>query len=154
MELPQLVAQFAETQNTYDSRAYTECFTKTAIVHDEGKTHTGKEEIKAWIEAANEEYKSAMKPLKYEESELKGVLTAEVSGTFPGSPIVLQFHLGLKDSFIDSLMVTGTINITRADKHQTLHPRRNCRIAQGDRTFMIGLIIPSLSVNVRNKAAK
>ena len=106
MELSKLVTQFVDTQNTYDSEAYMECFTETAIVHDEGKTHTGKEEIRAWIEDANERYKSVMKPLQYDESGSNGVLTAEVSGTFPGSPIVLKFHLGLKDGLIDSLNVT------------------------------------------------
>lgn len=107
MELSKLAARFVETQNTYDSAAYTACFTETAIVHDEGKTHTGKEEIRQWIEEANEKYRSVMKPLNYEESGSNGTLTAEVSGTFPGSPIVLQFHLGLKDGLIDSLNVTG-----------------------------------------------
>jgi len=107
MELRKVVARFIETQNTYDSKAYVECFTESAIVHDEGKTHTGKEEILHWIEDANERYQSSMKPLNYEESGSNGVLTAEVSGTFPGSPIVLQFHLGLKNDLIDSLKVTG-----------------------------------------------
>jgi len=106
MELPQVVERFIETQQIYDSKAFTECFTETAIVHDEGKTHTGREEIHQWIEHAMEAYKSQLKPLQYEESGSKGVLTAEVSGTFPGSPIVLKFHLGLKDGFIDSLNVT------------------------------------------------
>lgn len=107
MELPKLVARFIETQNNQDSKAYVECFTESAIVHDEGKTHNGKEEIRQWIEDANEKYQSFMKPVKYEESGSNGMLTAEVSGTFPGSPIVLQFHLGLKDDLIDSLKVTG-----------------------------------------------
>lgn len=107
MELPKLVARFIETQNNYDSNAYVECFTDSAIVHDEGKTHTGKEEIRQWIEEANAKYQSSMVPLNYEESGPNGTLTAEVSGTFPGSPIVLQFHLGLKDNLIDSLNVTG-----------------------------------------------
>jgi ketosteroid isomerase-like protein len=107
MELPKLVTQFVETQNNHDSKAYVECFTESAIVHDEGKTHNGKVEIQQWIEHANEAYQSSMKPLDYEESGSNGVLTAEVSGTFPGSPIVLQFHLGLKNDLIDSLKVTG-----------------------------------------------
>lgn len=107
MEIPQLVAKFIETQNTYDSEAYTECFSKSATVHDEGKVHTGKEEIRAWIEDANERYRSVMKPLRYDESGSSGMLTAEVSGTFPGSPIVLKFHMGLKDGLIESLNVTG-----------------------------------------------
>jgi hypothetical protein len=107
MELPKLVARFIESQNNHDSKAYAECFTDLAIVHDEGKTHNGKEEIRQWIEHANEAYQSFMEPLKYEESGSHGLLTAEVSGTFPGSPIVLQFHLVLKDDLIDSLKVTG-----------------------------------------------
>ncbi len=107
MQLPKLIARFVATQNNYDSEAYAECFTDSAIVHDEGKTHTGKAEIQQWIEEANEKYQSQMKPLNYEESGPNGTLTAEVSGTFPGSPIMLQFHLGLKDDLIDSLKVTG-----------------------------------------------
>ncbi|WP_293304925.1 nuclear transport factor 2 family protein [Pedobacter sp. UBA5917] len=107
MELPEVVARFIETQNNLDSKSYVECFTDAAIVHDEGKMHNGKEEIRQWIEHANSEYQSSMKPLNYEESGANGVLTSEVSGTFPGSPIVLQFHLGLKDDLIDSLKVTG-----------------------------------------------
>ena len=107
MILPELVEQFVKTQNTYASEAYVECFTETAIVHDEGKTHTGKEEIRAWIKDANDRYKSVMKPLEYDESGSNSVLTAEVSGTFPGSPIVLKFHLGLNNGLIDSLKVTG-----------------------------------------------
>lgn len=103
MELPQLVAKFVASQNTYDSGAYLTCFTDTAIVHDEGKTYTGKEAIRHWIEEANEKYRAVVKPLQYEESGSNGLLTAEVSGTFPGSPIVLRFHLGMKDGLIDTL---------------------------------------------------
>lgn len=107
MELPKVVALFIETQNNYDSKAYTECFTESAIVHDEGQIHTGKEKILRWIEHANDQYQSQMEPIQYEESASNGILTAEVSGTFPGSPIVLKFHLGLEKDLIDSLKVTG-----------------------------------------------
>lgn len=107
MELPKLIVRFIETQNNLDSKAYVACFTDSAIVHDEGKTHKGKEEILLWIEHANAAYQSFMKPLQYEESGTGAVLTAEVSGTFPGSPAALKFHFGLKNDLIDSLKVTG-----------------------------------------------
>jgi len=107
MELPELVARFVEAQNSLDSKTYVECFTDSAIVHDEGKTHTGKAEIQQWIEDANAKYQSFMKPLSYEQFGADAVLEAEVSGTFPGSPAVLQFHLGLKDELIEALKVTG-----------------------------------------------
>ncbi len=106
MKLPQVVQRFIETQHIYDSKAFAECFTGSAIVHDEGKIHNGNEEIQQWIQRAMEAYRSQLKPLQYDESDSKGVLTAEVSGTFPGSPVVLKFNFGFKDGLIDSLNVT------------------------------------------------
>ncbi|PST83281.1 hypothetical protein C7T94_11875 [Pedobacter yulinensis] len=107
MKLHKVVERFIETQNNHDSNAYVACFTDSAVVHDEGKTHKGKTEIRQWIEDANEKYQSFMEPLKYEATGPKGILTAKVSGTFPGSPAVLQFHLVLEDDLIDSLKVSG-----------------------------------------------
>ncbi len=107
MELPLIIARLVEAQNTFDSKAYADCFTDAATVHDEGKTHAGKPEIYRWIEESNEKYRSVMTPLQYEQSGANGTLTTEVSGTFPGSPLVLKFHFSLKDNLIDSLKVTG-----------------------------------------------
>jgi len=100
------VERFIETQHIYDSEAFAECFTGIAIVHDEGNTHTGKDEIQQWIEHAMNAYKSKFEPLNYEQTGSNGVLTANVSGTFPGSPIVLKFNFGFKDNHIDYLKVT------------------------------------------------
>ena len=105
MELPKIVERFIKTQQVYDSKAFADCFTETAIVYNEGKTHTGKEEIKVWIEHSMNAYNSKLELLNYEQSESKGILTANVSGTFPGSPIVLKFNFGLKNDLIDSLEV-------------------------------------------------
>ena len=107
MNLPKVVADLVAAQNNQDSAAYTACFSETAVVHDEGKKHTGKNEIYLWIEHANKQYRSFMKPIRYEQSGSNGALTADVSGTFPGSPIVLQFHFGFEDDLIGSLKVTG-----------------------------------------------
>lgn len=74
---------------------------------DEGKTHKGKVEIERWIAHSNETYKSVMKPLAYDQAGDKAVLSAEVSGTFPGSPFVLKFHFEIRDELIQSLKVTG-----------------------------------------------
>lgn len=107
MKYPPLVERFVATQNNFDSNGFITCFTPLALVHDEGKNHRGKKEIQQWIEHSHEQYQSVLKPLEYEQSENNGVLTAEVSGNFPGSPILLQFHLTLKDELINSLKVTG-----------------------------------------------
>lgn len=84
-----------------------EDLTDSAVVSDEGHTHTGTREIEQWIAAANEKYRTAMKPLAYAETDGAAVLTAENAGTFPGSPITLKYHLKIAAGRIDSLRITG-----------------------------------------------
>jgi hypothetical protein len=104
MNLPNIISELVKTQNNFDSHAYADCFTETAVVFDEGKTHNGKTEIENWIDNANKEYKAVMKPLDYNENE--SILSAEISGTFPGSPLVLKYHFELNEGLIQSLKIT------------------------------------------------
>lgn len=106
MNLPKVVSDLVKAQNEFDSKAYVDCFTETAIVHDEGKVHTGKNEIKHWIAESNEKYRSTMNPLDFQQNGRSGVLVTEVSGTFPGSPLTLKFHFEINDELIQSLKVT------------------------------------------------
>lgn len=103
MNLPNVIADLAKAQNNFDSVAYSNCFSETAVVFDEGKTHNGRTEIQQWIKKANEEYQAVMKPLKYSPKE--EILKAEVSGNFPGSPIVLSYHFGFNGGLIQSLKI-------------------------------------------------
>lgn len=103
MNLPKVVADLIKTQNNFDSVAYANCFTETAIVFDEGKTHNGRKEIEKWIDEANKKYQATMKPLKYSETE--HTLKTEVSGTFPGSPIVMTYLYEFQDDLIQSLKI-------------------------------------------------
>lgn len=103
MNLPKVIAELVKTQNNFDSAAYAKCFTATAVVFDEGKTHQGRKEIENWIAKANEEYQATMKPLEYSETEQ--TLRAEVAGTFPGSPITLTYHYEFEDGLIQSLKI-------------------------------------------------
>jgi len=105
MNLPTVVADLVKAQGSFDAVAYANCFSETAIVFDEGKTHKGKGEIKSWIEKSNAAYKAVMKPIAYSATE--EILNAEISGDFPGSPIILAYHFELKDELIQSLKITG-----------------------------------------------
>lgn len=107
MNLPKIITDLVNAQNSFDSIAYTNCFSETAVVFDEGKTHNGRVEIQHWIEESNQKYRSVMKPLEYTENGTSCVLSAECSGTFPGSPIVLKFHFDFVDGLIQHLKVTG-----------------------------------------------
>ncbi|WP_336517372.1 nuclear transport factor 2 family protein [Pollutibacter soli] len=103
MNLPKVITELIKTQNSFDSTAYANCFTETAIVFDEGKTHSGKAEIKNWIDKANKEYQAVMKPLEYSENE--HILKTEVSGKFQGSPAIMTFHYEFRDGLIQALKI-------------------------------------------------
>jgi ketosteroid isomerase-like protein len=107
MELPKIITSLVNAQNSHNNSAYADCFTVDAIVFDEGHNHQGREEIKEWIEGATTKYQTTMEPLDYSESDDKGVMTAKVSGTFPGSPIVLTYNFEFTVELIRSLKITG-----------------------------------------------
>jgi len=107
MNLPKVVSDLVKTQNSFDSVAYANCFSETAVVYDEGKTHKGRKEIERWIADANERYEATMQPVSFEEKETESILKVEASGKFDGSPIVLSYHLGIANELIQSLKITG-----------------------------------------------
>ena len=107
MNLPKVVSDLVETQNNFDSAGYANCFSETAVVFDEGRTHNGRKEIQHWIEDANKRYETIMNPVSFEEKETESILKAEVSGNFEGSPIVLSYHLKIANEQIHSLKITG-----------------------------------------------
>lgn len=109
MNLPTIITELIKAQNNSDSTAYTDCFSETAVVVDEGNTYKGKTEIKEWIEEANEKFKVVMKPIGFTETIC--ILTAEVSGSFDGSPVLLDYHFEIATDKIDRLGIT--VNVTQ-----------------------------------------
>ena len=107
MNLPKVVADLVVAQNNFDSAAYAQCFSETAVVFDEGKTHKGRKQIEQWIADANERYKASIKPVSFEKRETKSILKAEASGNFDGSPIVMSYHLEIVNELIQTLKITG-----------------------------------------------
>lgn len=105
MNLPNVILELIKAQKNFDSHSYAGCFTETAIVLDEENTYNGKNEIENWIDKANKKYRTTMKPLDYNQKE--SVLSAEISGNFPGSPLMLQYHFELTGDLIQSLKITG-----------------------------------------------
>lgn len=106
MNLPNVIEELVKAQNLFDSSAYTDCFSETAIVIDEEQTYNGRNEIKQWIEDANRQYKITMEVTKYSETDLIGILTAKVSGDFEGSPVLLDYHFEIADNKIVRLEIT------------------------------------------------
>ena len=107
MKLPKVVEDLILAQNNFYSVAYANCFSETGEMLEEGKPYKGRVAVQQLIEETNEKYRSVMKPLEYTENGTSSVLAAEVSGTFPESPLVLKFHFNIIDGQIQYLNVTG-----------------------------------------------
>src|SRR6185295_9049146 len=105
MKLPKVIADLIAAQDKYDSKAFTENFSDDAIVHDEGKTYQGKTEIRQWNEMTNTKYKTKYEPLEVTTEGDKIILTAKISGTFPGSPAIIKYHFVTKNDKITSLHI-------------------------------------------------
>ena len=105
MKLPKVIADLIAAQDKYDSHAFAEKFSDDATVHDEGKTYHGKTEIRQWNEMTNAKYKTKYKPLEVKTNGNKIILTAEISGTFPGSPAIIKYNFETKNHKINSLRI-------------------------------------------------
>jgi hypothetical protein len=107
MRLPNNIEGLIQAQNDLDSTAFAAYFTEKATVSDEGSSYSGRDEIKQWIQETIEKYNTQLKPIDFDQNGSKGKLTVEVTGTFPGSPAVMQYDLELDDTLISSLKITG-----------------------------------------------
>ena len=106
MDLPQIVKDLIAAQDQFDPIAYANCFTETAKVFDEGRTHTGRSAIEKWNADANKKYQVVLTPLEHKKEGSTNIVKTEIAGTFPGSPITLRYHFEIINGRIRSLSIT------------------------------------------------
>jgi len=103
-ELPPALAAFFQAHNTGQTEGFNELFTGDALVSDEEREYRG-DAIKGWIDKATTEYKPVAEIADLTQMGDTAVVTAQVSGTFPGSPIQLRYNFTLKDDKIAALSI-------------------------------------------------
>ncbi len=103
-ELPPAVVGFFHAHNTGETEDFASLFAAAAVVHDEEREHRGAA-IKEWIDRAIEQYKPQAEVLDAATSGDELTVTAQVSETFPGSPVHLHYRFGLKGDRIASLRI-------------------------------------------------
>lgn len=108
IKLPQVIATFVQAKNDHNSDAVITCFAGDAIVRDEGQEINGTAAIKKWIDAGIEKYQDTLDATNLVEQDNETVLTAQVTGTFDGSPIPLDFHFSINDGKITMLSIRLT----------------------------------------------
>jgi ketosteroid isomerase-like protein len=105
IKLPHIIRRYIETSNRYDVRSILSCFSDDAVVHDEAKDFCGKKMIEGWVVATIENYKFQFNPLSIKHDPAEIVLAVEVSGTFDGSPVILDYHFAIEKDKIVSLAI-------------------------------------------------
>src|SRR6266550_770179 len=105
INLPRIVQEYLDASNKHDVNSILSCFLDEAVIRDEGKTLHGKKAIEGWIAKTIERYKFQFKPLSVKEDYGEVVVSVEVSGTFPGSPVALDYHFKIENEKILSLVI-------------------------------------------------
>ena len=82
-----------------------ECFAKDAVVRDEGQTIQGLAAIKQWKAETKKKYQHTVEPVTVAQEDGKIIVTNRLTGSFPGSPIQLEFVFTLEGDKITSLEI-------------------------------------------------
>src|SRR5438132_4382938 len=100
------IAGYIKESNAGDMEALAARFTNDAVVSDESQIHRGPDEIRRWAERTRDEYRFTLEPLEVADQGEETIVTCMVSGTFPGSPIRLDFKFTLEGDKIAALRST------------------------------------------------
>jgi hypothetical protein len=105
IDLPAPVVAYWTAANAGDSAAAAACFAADATVRDEGHTHRGAAAIAGWIEQTTQAAHPVVDPLRCAAEAGRLLVTAKVSGFFPGSPVELDFEFTLAAGKIAKLEI-------------------------------------------------
>jgi len=81
--------------------------TTDAVVADEGREYRGHDEIKGWSDRSIQAYQATLDVTEVTQARDETVVTAQVAGTFDGSPIQLRFHCTINGDKIAALTIRG-----------------------------------------------
>lgn len=103
--LPPPVQAYFTGKNARDFTLAVSGFAPDAVVKDEHRDHVGPTEIAAWVKASTAAYADHVTIQNVEADGADMVVSGEVAGNFPGSPIVLRFRFGLEEGLIARLAI-------------------------------------------------
>ena len=105
LTLPEPIAAYFSTDKR-DGETVARCFTKQAVVKDEGHTHSGPAADRAWKVEASAKYSYTSEPYAVEQKDGRYIVTSRLTGNFPGSPVDLRFVFRLERGKIAFLEIT------------------------------------------------
>ena len=103
-ELPPAIAAFFQAHNTGHTDDFNNLFTADALVSDEEHQYRGPA-IKEWLDGAIAKCRPTAAITDLAQAGDQTIATAQVSGTFPGSPIQLRYTFTLHHGQIATLTI-------------------------------------------------
>src|SRR5258708_18095140 len=97
LRLPKPIALYFDAENAGRPDDLTACVAADARVFDERRTYDGLAAIKAWKAETKAKYNHTVEPLATEERDGRIVVKSRLTGTFPGSPITVEFAFEVRD---------------------------------------------------------
>ena len=105
LEIPEPIQRYLTAQNTHDIGAMLAPFADDASVRDEGKEHRGRQAIREWMEETTRKYRVTVVVKDVALADGKTIVTGNVAGTFPGSPVDLRYFFELSGAKISRLEI-------------------------------------------------
>lgn len=104
LSLPKPIADYFAADTT-DGTAVAKCFIADAVVIDEKQTHRGREAIARWKTETSAKYDYDSEPVAIDDQDDRIIVTAHLTGNFPGSPVDLRYAFTLAGSEIARLEI-------------------------------------------------
>jgi ketosteroid isomerase-like protein len=106
VKLPKPLAEYFAAANTGDADRIAACFAEDAIVHDEGRDMHGRAAIRVWAQETRCKYRFHAEVRMVEETVDRTVVTAHLTGDFPGNPVDLRYRFKLAGAEIVALEIS------------------------------------------------
>lgn len=103
ISLPPPIAGYFAADRGDDAGAVLRNFADDAVVVDERRTYSGHDEIRQWKSNASAQYSYTAEPFAIAEADGRTIVTAHLTGDFPGSPVDLRYRFTLYDGLIAAL---------------------------------------------------
>lgn len=105
IDLPGPIAGYFEADKGRSAERIAACFTRVAVVKDEGHTYTGRDAIRRWKDESSAKYTYTAEPFSIADQDGSVVVTSHLTGDFLGSPIDLRYVFTLEEAQISELEI-------------------------------------------------
>jgi ketosteroid isomerase-like protein len=105
LDLPTPISNYFAAKNAHDVDAMLSAFSDDASVRDEGRDMIGRGAIREWMDETTRKYRVTATPSGVAHADGRTIVTAQVSGSFPGSPAELHYRFTIAGEKIAKLEI-------------------------------------------------